>query len=285
MSLSHTGKTALITGGAVGIGRGIALALASRGYNLAISHYHEEAQAQSLTRIVEREYGGACAVFPCDLLDAEAPYRLAEGAIRELGDLHVLVNNAGVSRFGAIPNLAAADIDHLMHLNFRAPLLMMQAVANHMIARNITGSIVHIASTRGERAYPGDAVYGGSKAALMRAAQSAALDLAPYGIRVNCIAPGATAVRDDEGALAHYAKLGRKIPLGRVGTPSDVGEAVAWLVSEHASYITGVTIKVDGGLILPGMPENMRHAMDAGWGLSSIVRPRKEHSHESNHDS
>jgi len=140
----------------------------------------------------------------------------------------------------------------------------MRAATRHMKDEKIQGNIINIASTRGKRAYPDDAVYGGTKAALIRATESVALECAPYGIRVNCIAPGATRVRD--GNDLFYEKLGNKIPLKRMGTPADIGQVVVWLVSDQASYITGETIKIDGGLILPGMPEDVSPEAGYGWG-------------------
>ena len=101
--------------------------------------------------------------------------------------------------------------------------------------------------------FPGDAAYGGLKAGLQRASESAELDLAPFGIRVNCIAPGAILVREE---TERNREEGKKIPLGRKGLPDDIGRAAAWLVSEEASYATGITLRIDGGLMLPGMPED-----------------------------
>ncbi|UUZ93626.1 SDR family oxidoreductase [Paenibacillus sp. P25] len=247
MTAQNAGKTALVTGAAVGIGKGIAFTLASRGYDLAISYYTEEGEAEEVSRTIKRDYGRACFAIQGDLTKADTPARLVEEAVRELGALHVLVNNAGLTIMGRITDFKPADLDYLLFLNFRAPLLMMQAASRHMIERQIPGSIVNITSTRGERAYPGDAGYGGTKAALARASQSAALDLAPYGIRVNCVAPGATMSREGAERNEFYHALGRKIPLGRMGSTRDIGETVAWLVSEQAAYITGTTIRVDGG--------------------------------------
>ena len=135
-----------------------------------------------------------------------------------------------------------------------------------MVEKNIEGSIINIASTRGFRSYPEDAVYGGLKAALIRSTESMALDLSRYGIRVNCIAPGATRVR---GSFEHEdleVGIGPKVPMGRLGSPADVGNAISFLISEKATYITGVTLKIDGGLILPGMPEDMSPDAGYGWG-------------------
>lgn len=140
-----------------------------------------------------------------------------------------------------------------------------------MVKNKVRGSLINITSSRGERAYAGDFLYGGLKAGLNRAIQSIALDLAPYGIRVNNVAPGAVRVRDkqelvNQGKTDFWDDLGKKIPLERCGMPEDIGEAVAFLASEKASYITGTTLRIDGGLILPGMPEHVLPGEDFnGW--------------------
>ncbi|SFJ69833.1 glucose 1-dehydrogenase [Paenibacillus sp. UNC496MF] len=255
MGQSERKRTALVTGASMGIGRGVALLLASRGYDLAIGHYAEPAEAEETAERIRREYGRACHVFQGDLAEPDMPARLAAFAEEMLAGIDVLVNNAGLVRFKPITELDPAEMDRVYAINFRAPMVLMHAVAKGMTARGARGAIVNVTSSRAERAYPGDAVYGGLKAALTRASQSVALDLAPRGIRVNCVAPGATAVRDDPRWEPGYAELGGKIPLGRMGRPADVAEAVAWLASEEAGYVTGAAIRVDGGLILPGMPE------------------------------
>lgn len=143
-------------------------------------------------------------------------------------------------------------------------MLLSKYAVREMIAQGIPGNIIFITSSRGERAYPKDSIYGSMKAALIRAAQSLALEWAPHGIRVNCVAPGATVHKPDQSA--EDEPLGRKIPLGRLGTPSDIGEAIAWLCSDAASYITGINLRIDGGLILPGMPEDTSPEAGYGWG-------------------
>ncbi|PZE20628.1 SDR family NAD(P)-dependent oxidoreductase [Paenibacillus xerothermodurans] len=263
MSRENRAKTAVVTGGSMGIGRGIALALAAEGYDLVIAHYQEPAEAAEVADRIQREYGRDCFVFQGDLGKHETPEKLLEFAAATLGDIHVLVNNAGLKGTTNILNIDPGYMDRIIATNFRAPILLMQLIAKHMITRGVKGSIVNITSSRAQRAYPGDVVYGGLKAALERAAQSIALDLAPYGIRVNCVAPGAIKVRDDEQHNVFYQALGPRIPLERPGTPEDIGNAVAWLVSDKSSYVTGIVVRVDGGLILPGMPERDSHAV---WG-------------------
>jgi len=255
-------QTALVTGASLGIGRGIAYALAESGYNLVITHLNEPEDAERVARDVIARFGVTCTVLQSDLAMADAPERLAERAILAAGRIDVLVNNAGVTILSRIVDMEAEKLDYLLTLNLRSPLLLMKAIGRHMKERGVRGRIVNIASTRGERAYPLDAVYGATKAGLIRATQSIALELSTHGIRVNCIAPGAIRVRDVHGEA--YERLGRSIPLERLGRPDDIGKAVAWLVSENASYITGATLRIDGGLILPGMPETGDAAN--GWG-------------------
>lgn len=115
-------------------------------------------------------------------------------------------------------------IQNLFALNYRAPILLTREITSHMKANGVQGSVVFTASTRGFRAYPGDAVYGGLKAALIRSAESLALDLSPYGIRVNCVAPGAIQVRHSASHALSYEQLGARIPLSRMGHPCDSGE-------------------------------------------------------------
>jgi glucose 1-dehydrogenase len=258
-------KKALVTGGSRGIGRGIALVMASEGYDLAITYSTKKEEAEETARVINREYGRKCVVFQASMENEDTPCKLVEQAIGELDHLDVLVNNAGVTMTESITELTIEKMNFLINLNFKAYLLAAQAAAKHMIHRQIKGNIINITSTRGSRAYPGDAVYGGLKAAIIRATESIALDLAPYHIRVNCIAPGATQVLNSKEADRHSEIFGQRIPLGRVGLPYDVGNTVVWLASDKASYITGINIRVDGGLILPGMPECAVKEND-GWG-------------------
>jgi len=261
-------KNALVTGASSGIGEGIAYALAAEGYTITFVHHHDADNANRVKSKIENEFDVPCHVLEGNLATEQFPLKVVEYAVENMGAIDVLINNAGRSPFEKILDMKLDTTNDVFGLNFRAPLLLTQAVAKHMIENDIRGSIVNTASTRGFRAYSGDAVYGGLKAALIRATQSIALDLAPYGIRVNCVAPGAIQVRHSEQIDTFYATLGKRIPLGREGTPNDIGNAVAFLVSDKASYITGTTLQVDGGLILPGMPEHVPDGYsNYGWGV------------------
>jgi glucose 1-dehydrogenase len=257
-------KTVLITGASRGIGKGIAIAMAEHGYDLAISHLNDHDNAEEVALIVKEQYGRRCAVFDVDLEEETTPEKLVRDVIKALGHINVLVNNAGVTVFSHITTMEIEKINKLTNLDFRAPLLMMRSAGKHMIERKIKGSIINITSTRSERAYPGDAVYGGVKAALKRATETIALEFSTYDIRVNCIAPGAIQTSDEREN--YYKEFGKKIPLNRAGTPKDIGNAAVWLSSDQASYVTGATVGVDGGLILPGMPETINDDGNAGWG-------------------
>lgn len=279
-------KKALVTGASRGIGKGIALCLAKEGYDVALSYATQEQEARRTAAELEA-LGVRCWTFEAQLQKPGVGQTLFDRATEALGGLDLLVNNAGVTKFESIFELTEETLDFLIALDFRNYLLMTRAAARYMAAHGVRGSIVNITSSRGERAYPGDAVYGGLKAGLGRAIQSIALDLAPYGIRINNVAPGAIRIRTP-GEIARdealrnqlptdfWDDLGRRIPLERAGLPADIGGAVAFLASEAAAYITGVTLRVDGGLILPGMPEAPDGAGPLGWGAQKTFKEEQE---------
>ena len=260
-------KKAIVTGASRGIGRGIAHALAREGYDVAISYATKAAEAEMLAAQLHDAFGVKCFPFQASLDRAGEAARFFQQASESLGGLDLLVNNAGVTVLESLLKLSEKTLDTMINLDFRTNLVLMSLAARLMVANRTAGSIVNITSTRARQAYRLDAVYGGVKAAIERATRSAALELAAYGIRVNNIAPGSVCVRSqeeiseskpDEFLARHpdfWETLGQKVPLGRVGTPADIAEAVVYLASEKASYITGATICIDGGLTLPGMPE------------------------------
>lgn len=255
------GKIVVVTGGSQGIGRGIVERLAREGYDVAFSYRSAKEQAYEVKKRAEG-FGVRCECFYAELSEPGAGAAFVRQAAELMGGLDVLVNNAGITRFESILHLTEETVDHLINLDLRNYLFCMKAAAEIMVERQTRGSIINITSSRAERAYPGDCLYGGVKAAINRASQSAALDLASYGIRVNCVAPGAIAIRSREELekLAKFPvdfwdRLGERIPMRRSGTPEDVAGAVSFLASPWAEYVTGIVLRVDGGLILPGMPE------------------------------
>ena len=250
-----TNKNAFVTGGSRGIGRGIIRVLADSGYDIAFTYNSQLNEAETLKAELEKK-GRRCFFYQASLQNPDVAEPVTAKAAQELGGIDLLVCNAGLTRHNDLLHLEGQLIDFVYNLNYRSYLLCAKVAANDMVARGKKGNIIFIASTRGIRAYPEDAIYGGMKAALIRSVESMALDMAPHGIRVNCVAPGATAVRgsftQEELSQGGFAK---KIPLGRRGTPDEVGYLVRYIASDEAAYMTGNTIKLDGGLILPGIPE------------------------------
>ena len=277
-------KKALITGGEYGMGRGIAACLAEAGYDIAFSYYpgmNDPLKAVETSEAILREKGAEVWCYPADLSKREAPKWLFDNAIADLKGLDLLVNNAGVNIPRPVQDITEDNFDYLVGLDFRAYVMMMHYASRYMIDNGIRGNIINITSSRGERAYANAGLYCGIKAGLNKMTEAFALDLSGYGIRVNNVAPGAVRVRGKqelldirEGKPTDYFwkeeyiespqavevdfwdALGPKIPLGRSGLPSDIGNAVVFLCSDKAEYITGITLRVDGGLILPGMPED-----------------------------
>jgi NAD(P)-dependent dehydrogenase (short-subunit alcohol dehydrogenase family) len=248
-------KKAFITGGSRGIGRGIAQVLSESGYDIAFTYNSKETDAEALSQEIKAK-GRRCFFYQATMQNADVPEAVTARAAADLDGIDLMVCNAGLTRHNDLLNLDRDLIDFVYGLNFRSYLLCAKVAANDMVARGVAGNIIFITSTRGIRAYPEDALYGGFKAALNRAAESLALNVAKYRIRVNCVAPGATEVRGDLTPAALSAEdWVRRIPLGRKGTPREVGYLVRYIASDEASYMTGNTVKLDGGLILPGMPE------------------------------
>ncbi|GGO07818.1 SDR family NAD(P)-dependent oxidoreductase [Saccharibacillus kuerlensis] len=261
---------ALVTGGAKGIGRGISHVLAQKGYRIALTYHSDSEDMNSVTQELKHIYGAEPFAMQSDLTQPGEPKRVIEAVLEHFGRIDLVVNNAGQSTMKPLTELEEEDISWMVTLDYTAPIVLSKYAVRSMIERGIKGHVHFITSSRGERAYPGDSIYGGMKAALIRSCASLALEWAPHGIRTNCIAPGATVHDLDQDA--HTEPLGRKIPLGRLGTPSDIGEAIAWLASDKASYITGINLRIDGGLILPGMPEDTSEEAGYGWG---VVYPKE----------
>ena len=242
-------KIAIVTGASQGIGRGIALKLAKEGYDIAFSFFSATQSAEELCAEIQSTTAQRCAMYCVDMRKDGAGAKFVNQVSEEMGVPCVLVNNAGRTRMESILDITPETVDELINLDLKNYLFCMQAAATQMVRAKISGSIINITSTRAERAYPCDAVYGG----------------------VNCVAPGAIAVRSKEYLqklsiipVDFWDELGTRIPLGRSGTPEDIANAVAFLASDQASYITGEILRVDGGLILPGMPEQSGHS----WGAT-----------------
>lgn len=292
-------KKALVTGGSRGIGKGIALALADEGYDIVISYSGNEQAAANVAQQIQQK-GQTCTYHQASLDVPGEGEKLFNKAIKDLGGLDLLVNNAGQTICETVNTITEENLDHLINLDFRTFVLMMRNATGYMVKNGIKGNIINITSSRGERAYPECGVYCGLKAALNHAIESFALDVSGYGIRINNVAPGATRVRTkeelfamEEGTKTDYFwkdefadkskpigadfwdELGEAIPLGRAGLPEDIANAVVFLASDKASYITGITLRVDGALIIPGMPEGFAGQgglAAGGWGRPEVAK-------------
>jgi NAD(P)-dependent dehydrogenase (short-subunit alcohol dehydrogenase family) len=243
--MGSAGKTVLITGASRGIGAELATSFAIAGYRVALSARDRGALVE-----VARCLPNDPIVLTADLGDEQAPAILAAAAVAALGHIDVLVNNAGVVARGRTAGITAPFVDHVLGVNVRAPLLLIAALIPHMSERG-GGSIINFSSVSGVVGTPHRAVYAASKGAIDAATRSLAIELGPAGIRVNAVAPGVvttdawSANRAVPGVIEDIAK---QIPLGRWSTPGDVAEAVLFLASDAARYITGETLRVDGGM-------------------------------------
>jgi NAD(P)-dependent dehydrogenase (short-subunit alcohol dehydrogenase family) len=258
-------KCALIIGGSRGIGHACAVALAHDGYDVAITYATAEKEAVETKKLLE-SCGIRAFAYQAAMQEEGVPAAICARAIADLGRIDCYVNVAGRTEYQRTLEVTPEIIDKMYDLNYRAPMLCTVKIAEHMIERGIKGNIVYIASIHALRAYPRDQIYGGLKSALARSTESIALDLSEYGIRVNCVAPGMISVRGADSEENLTREWARKVPLGRFGKAEEIAAAVAFLVSDKAGYITGVTLKVDGGLILPGMPEDASPDAGYGWG-------------------
>ena len=238
------GKRALVTGASRGIGAAIALALAERGADVAITYERSAERAADVVRAIEGQ-GRRGLAIQADSADAAAVKRSVETAAAELGGLDILVNNAGIARGGPVTDMSLADIDALLAVNIRSVVLASQAAIPHL---GEGGRIISIGSCLGERVpFPGVTVYSMTKSALLSFTRGLARELGPQGITVNLVQPGSTDT-DMNPSNGEQSDLQRAMTaLGHYGRPEDIAAAVAFLASPAARQITGTTLTVDGG--------------------------------------
>lgn len=240
------GKIALVTGASKGVGRGIALELAKAGCDVAVNYNcDEEGGSTTVDEIVG--LGRRAIAVAGDISQRTHIDRMFQQVLEAFGRLDILVNNAGVQTWKPLLELQEEDWDRVLATNLKGSFLCTQQAARHMQANG--GAIVNIGSGCNKWPFANLASYTASKGGLEMFTKVAAVELGPYRIRVNCVAPGAIEIERTKKELGDYAGMWSKLtPLGRIGTPRDVGLAVVFLASEAADFITGQTIWVDGGL-------------------------------------
>jgi 3-oxoacyl-[acyl-carrier protein] reductase len=245
------GSVALVTGAQQGIGRAAAAALASAGADVAVNYLDNQEEAR-VTAEACRAHGCKAVVVQGDVSRRNDAERIVAECVNALGRIDILVNNAGVFPRVKFVDMTDAQWDYLIDINLKGGFLCAQAAARQMIAAGRGGSIVNLSSgaLRGVKL---GVHYSASKGGVVSMTRAMALELAPHGIRVNAVAPGLTDTAQPryEHSDEEFHALGRALPLGRVGTPAEIADAITFLVSPMASFITGQTLHVNGGGYMP----------------------------------
>lgn len=242
-------KTALITGGAQGIGSAICKELANQNYFVIINYFKSEKEVTSLIDEIKKNNGYAES-YKCDIRNYEDNKKMVDYIMKKYGKIDLLVNNAGISEHKLFQDITMEDYNNMISTNLSSAFMLSQMVVRHMIS-NKSGKIINISSIWGLCGASMEVHYSVAKAGLIGLTKSLAQELAPSNIQVNCIAPGAINTRMmkcfTQNELDDFCST---IPLGHLGTPEDVAYCVAFLASDKANYITGQVISPNGGIVI-----------------------------------
>ena len=245
--MTLVGKVALVTGGSRGIGRAIALKLAENGADVAVIYVGPEESAQEVCEEI-RAMGRRAACYACDVRDEKTVEETVEAVKKDLGKVDILVNNAGVTRDGLMVSMKDADYDMVLDINLKGAFHMIRACYRDFMRKRY-GKIINISSIAGLVGNVGQVNYAASKAGLIGLSTTVAKELGSRGVCCNCIAPGfiETAMTKD---IKEDNPLLMQVPMRKMGTPDDVANVALFLASPESDYITGETIRVDGGLAI-----------------------------------
>ncbi len=244
------GKVALVTGAQQGIGKAIALAYGREGASVVLNYLDNQAAAQEIASQI-RALGPRAVPIAGDVAQAADVRRMVEAG-ESLGGIDILVNNAGIFPRVEFLDMTEAQWDEVLNVNLKGTFLCTQAVAQKLVARGRAGAVINLASSAAFRSSPRGVHYVASKAGIVGVTRATALELAPYRVRVNAIAPGTTDTAQPRYGMSEeeLQAAGRQVPLGRMGTPEDVADLAVFLASEEARHITGQTLHVNGGQYL-----------------------------------
>jgi 2-deoxy-D-gluconate 3-dehydrogenase len=245
------GKVALVTGAGRGIGRAIAIGLAEAGANVCVTARTEVEIDETAEKV--RRLGRSALAVPADATDSKSVAQVVERAVAALGGLQILVNNAGIDLPKPLLDIDEDGYDRVMDTNVKSMFLFTRAAGPHMIDQRY-GRVINMASVGAFVAAPNQAIYHASKAAVAHLTKATAIEWARHNITVNAVAPGwirtelIRHLSDDEEKLGRYLKT---IPLRRLGEPEEIAPLVAYLASDHAAFMTGSVVVIDGGLMIP----------------------------------
>ncbi len=247
------GKVAIVTGAGSGIGQGIAKQLGCEGAKVVIDYIGSEAGAEETLKAIQECAGqGGGDIVRGDVTNMNDVRSLVDEAWKRFGGADILVNNAGMEIRSDFWETTEEEYDKVMAVNLRGPFFLAQAFVQRLRAAKKPGRIINISSVHEDMAFPGFTTYCCSKGGMRMMMRNLTVELGPLGITINNIAPGAISTPINKALLADKPKLDallRNIPLGRLGTVEDVAQMVAFLASDEASYVTGATFLVDGGLM------------------------------------